>query len=195
MKTKIIILHAIGYTVVAGLGFVAGVAVVDSQSRKAKNDEFQQKSQLWGKAAPAIDATTLKGNPWKLSDHRGQVVVLDFWSSWCPGCPSSMQRLKPIFEEFGRRDDFALVGISLDDEAAAAQKFCAQNGVTWEQLIEPKAGWNNSIAKAFGVSAIPSIRIVDRAGRIRVIDGDVLDLRWVVKEMIQNPDGAASYVR
>jgi peroxiredoxin len=195
MKTRPIIFHAVGYTLVAALGFFAGVTVVASQSRKAKNDEFQQKSQLWGKAAPAIDATTLTGNPWKLSDLRGKVVVLDFWASWCPGCPNSMQRLKPIFEEFGRRDDFALVGISLDNEAAAAQKFCEQNGVTWEQLIEPKAGWNNSVAKAFGVSAVPSIRIVDRAGRIRVIDGDVLDLRWVVKEMIQNPDGPTWYVR
>jgi len=55
-----------------------------------------------GKPAPVFDAPSLNGGTLKLSDFRGHYVLLDFWATACTPCVQEMERLKPVYEEFGK---------------------------------------------------------------------------------------------
>lgn len=186
MKKKTIVILVASHILLAAICFFAGVAVIAYSVQKKNRDRWERCSALWRKPAPAIEGLTLEGRPWRLSDYKGKIVVLDFWATWCPGCPSAIEGLKPLFEEFGKRDDFVMMGVSLDDDADIAQKFCGTRQVHWPQLLEPKAGWKSRIAKDYGVNAVPAIRIIDKQGVLRIIDDSGFDLRWAVKELLEN---------
>ncbi len=117
--------------------------------------------------APTFVATTLGGDPWRLADHRGKVVVLDFWASWCKPCIQQIPELREIDRRFRRRSDFAMVGISLDRQRRDLEECIARHRVEWPQLFEEGRAWNNSVAELYGVRAIPHVVVIDRQGIVR----------------------------
>jgi thiol-disulfide isomerase/thioredoxin len=119
-----------------------------------------------GAQAPASVNMTLDGHPWRLADQRGKVVVLDFWATWCRPCIKSMPMLERIQKEYGGRGDFSMVSISIDDDRSALEEFLKTHEIHSLILYENDAGVENSMARQFEVTGVPSLWIIDKSGHI-----------------------------
>jgi len=100
--------------------------------------------------APTFETFDLLGEPVRLVDYRGKVVVLNFWASWCVPCRKEFPLLKQV-----HGGDVAVLGVVYQDSKRAAAAFMRQQGATWPGLIDPKG----QIAKAYGVGAKPGIPV------------------------------------
>lgn len=118
------------------------------------------------KPAPYAVSHTIDGQPWSLTDHRGKVIVIDFWRMECGPCLVWRPWLKEVYEKFGGRDDFVLVGITPDKDSEAVRSYCRQEGMNWLQLYEPSQIQSSSIGRLLGVRTIPSVWLIHRDGTI-----------------------------
>jgi peroxiredoxin len=96
-----------------------------------------------------------------LSDLKGKVVVLNFWASWCPPCLEETQSLNRLQEDISQRGGVVL-GISVDEDAAAYQKFLDDNHVVFPTYRD---GTKKSAAD-YGTSMVPETYLIDRNGRL-----------------------------
>jgi cytochrome c biogenesis protein CcmG/thiol:disulfide interchange protein DsbE len=96
-----------------------------------------------------------------LADHRGTVVVLNVWASWCEPCKSEMPLLQRTHERIARRDGMVL-GIDTQDASEAALAFLREYEIEFPSLRDR----DREYGRALGVSGYPETFLVDRAGRI-----------------------------
>lgn len=108
--------------------------------------------------------TTFDGRPFDLAAWRGKVVVVDFWATWCPPCMQEVPELVALHRRYHERG-VEVVGISLDDNAAALKAGLARKGITWPQYFDG-GGWDNRISRKFGIASIPTMWVLDREGRV-----------------------------
>jgi len=121
-----------------------------------------------GRKAPDFDLLQLDGQPIRLADYAGKVVLLDFWATWCGPCRMSIPHLIDLQEELGE-ERFQVVGISLDRApAATVQAFAEKMGITY-----PIAMGDAAVQRAYGgIHSIPTAFIVDQDGHIvKMIQG------------------------
>jgi len=113
------------------------------------------------KPAPAFALQDNAGKTVRISDYRGQVVVLDFWATWCTGCKQEI----PWFSEFQKTygaQGFAVVGVSMDEEGWKVLKpFLAEHKVPYEMLLG-----DDPMAKRYEIANLPDTFLIDRQGRI-----------------------------
>lgn len=154
-----------------GLGFWAGFGSHDRIVRWKWQRAGQAKiEKFMGKKAPAAVTRTLDGTEWRLEDQRGKVVVMDFWAMWCGPCVATMPEMKKIYEKYKSREDFVIVGVSLDTEKEKLVKFCEEREIPWPQLFEVEKSWQNSAARAFEIRGIPSVWVIDKEGNVVGMD-------------------------
>ena len=113
-----------------------------------------------GPLAPA-SLTDRSGRPFALESLKGQVVLVDFWASWCGPCRRSLPALDALQKKYADKG-FKAVGINLDDDADAMDGFLAKVPVGFTVLRD--AGGKS--AEAFGVLAMPTAFLLDREGRV-----------------------------
>ncbi len=118
-----------------------------------------------GKVAPEIAGTDVDGQPMKLSDYRGKVVVLVFWGTWCGPCMRQVPREKALVERLKGRP-FALLGINSDRDRDALKASQAEHGITWPSWWDGGKP-SGPIATRWAVFAWPSIIVLDAKGVIR----------------------------
>jgi cytochrome c biogenesis protein CcmG, thiol:disulfide interchange protein DsbE len=124
---------------------------------------------LWsGSAAPIIGQTApdfrlpdLNGNPVQLSDYRGQVVVLNFWATWCPPCIEEMPSLVRFQEEFAA-SGVVVMAVSVDDDEQALRRFVAEHNLNF--VVARDAG--RRVAATYHTFKYPETFILDRQGRL-----------------------------
>lgn len=126
-----------------------------------------------GEVAVSTDAnadfqvTTLDGESLKLSDLRGSIVMIDFWSSWCPPCRSEAPILAEAYERWSELG-VEFVGIAIWDNEDDVADFLTRHGINYPNAIDD----DGSIAVEFGVRGIPEKFFVDPDGEIvRKING------------------------
>lgn len=120
-----------------------------------------------GRPAPPIEGKDLNGQPLRLSDYRGKVVVVVFWAGWCRPCMAMLPEEKALVSRFAGKP-FALIGVNCDASAAEARKLVAGHGVSWPNLHDglPTEG---KIAEPYRVAGhgIPAVYVIDREGILR----------------------------
>jgi len=146
--------------------------------------QTEREKRLTGKHSPEIVTATLDGSAWVLSDHKGKVVLLDFWATWCGPCLGALPETKALYEKFRNHPDFLLVGISLDAERDSPARFCNNEGIEWIQLFEPGKAWNNSIAESFDVKGIPELCLINKDGVVVGINLNVADADRMLEELL-----------
>ena len=131
---------------------------------------------------------TLNGRQQELRDLRGQVVVLNFWASWCPPCVEEMPSLERLHQQLHPRGVLVL-GISVDEDPAAYDNFLRSSNITFPNDRDPE----KRIATLYGTFMYPETYIIDREGRlVRKIIGPLqLDDPQVVQFLTQVVESSA----
>ena len=128
-----------------------------------------------GEAAPDFRLDTLDHGVVRLSDFRGQTVVLNFWASWCGPCREEMPDFAELYREREAAGDLTVLAVNFtpDDTRAAAQSFVEERDLPFPIAFDTSAG---DIASRFGVRGLPATFFIDADGvlRSRVL-GQVFD--------------------
>jgi len=125
---------------------------------------YEMESLNIGQRAPDFEATTIQGDRIALSDLRGQVVLLEFWATWCGPCYPEIPYLKDVWSEH-QDDDFQLIGVALDQDADALQQVVEERDITWPQ-IQQAEGFDGPVAERYNVSGIPRAYLIGPDGTI-----------------------------
>ncbi len=115
-------------------------------------------------AAPEVELTRRDGSTWRLSDHRGKVVLMNFWSITCPPCVEEMPSLELLAAMVAGRDDVEVVAVSTDEGWDAVSRILpAEPRLT--HLFDPD---KSTVEGAFGTRLYPETWIIDEEGVIRL---------------------------
>ena len=115
-------------------------------------------------SAPDFALPSRDGGEVRLSELKGQVVMINFWATWCGPCRQEMPLLQQIhakYEPLG----FTMLGINVEPDSAAAQVWLKGMPVSFPILFDRKS----EVSASFGVEAMPSSVLIDREGRVRHI--------------------------
>ena len=117
-----------------------------------------------GDPVPAFKVKALTGETISLKDLRGEVVLLDFWATWCGPCRPEIPRIREAYLKYHDRG-FEVIGISLDKDRKKLEKFIKDNEVSWPQVFDGN-GWKSELAKLYGVHSIPRAILLNRETRV-----------------------------
>ncbi len=114
-----------------------------------------------GEKAPGFTLPRMPDGAISLAHFRGQVVVLNFWASWCPPCVDEAPSLEAFAQKVERRG-VVVLGVSVDQDPAALEKFIAQYHLTYPIARDPS--W--ALPHRYGTYKIPETYIIDRSGHL-----------------------------
>jgi beta-lactamase regulating signal transducer with metallopeptidase domain/peroxiredoxin len=117
-----------------------------------------------GEFAPDFVAEQLSGGSLRMSKLRGTLVLLDFWATWCAPCLPEMQNRKKLHQEFGNNPRFAILSLSCDNTAGAANDYVKANGFSWTHAFA--GGTQNHIPTAYTVRSLPATFLIAPDGRV-----------------------------
>jgi len=116
-----------------------------------------------GPRAPDFALTRMNGETFRLSEHRGEVVVLNVWATWCPPCRDEIPGFVELQREF-RGEGVTFVGLSVDEDGlAAVRRFAQTQTLNYPQVASPEVAYR----KYGRTTAVPRTFVIDRRGRIR----------------------------
>jgi len=117
-------------------------------------------------ATPAPDFTlrTMGGPNLRLAEQRGQVVVLNFWATWCGPCRQEMPHLNRLYEKY-KASGFVLLGVNVDDDVRNATEVAGKLNIKFPVLLDT----DKKVSKLYDMSTMPATIVIDREGRVRYI--------------------------
>jgi peroxiredoxin len=135
-----------------------------------------------GTAAIDFNCQDLKGQTWSLDKVRGKVVLLRFWADWCPYCRYEM----PIIDKYYRKlnkEGFLVLAVNVKQRPEVALAFTAQLDITFPIPLDP----DGTLARKYGVYAIPTNFLIDREGIIReILIGEVFREEKPLQDLLKN---------
>ena len=143
-------------------GVVAAVAVIVALLASGLGrDPSVIASPLVGRTAPDFTLPQLDGPPVTLSKLRGQIVIINFWASWCAECQVEQAVLDQTWQRF-QDAGVIMVGVDFEDETGAARSYVSTADVTYP-IVEDA---DSSTALAYGLRGVPETFVVNQSGRI-----------------------------
>lgn len=147
--------------VLFGSSVVLGSTVASAADRDLKNP-------LIGREAPDFTMRALAGGNLRLSEHRGDVVLVGFWTSWCGTCRAYLERLNRLHATYGSAG-LVVVGVSLDDDDRRAASLAGAVDAKFPNLFDAR----KQLGPAWRVGDVPMTVLVDRAGVVRHVYGEL----------------------
>ena len=135
--------------------------------------------------APSFTLTNLSGQPSGLSAYKGQVVMVNFWATWCGPCQQEIPLLDAMYKKY-KPAGFTLIGVNVDKEAPPVKQLLERKPVSYPVLLDPA----NQVSKAYHVDEMPSSVIIDRKGQIRFVHrgyrpGDENEYQDLIRKLIR----------
>ena len=121
-------------------------------------------SGLEGRAAPDFALKSSSGANLRLSEYRGDVVMINFWATWCGPCRQEMPLLDELYTRY-QRVGFNLLGVNIDDDSRRAMQMIEELGVNFPVLFDAQ----KEVSKLYEVEAMPVTVLVDREGNVRYV--------------------------
>jgi peroxiredoxin len=119
-------------------------------------------SDMIGQSAPDFALKSSGGENLRLSEYRGDVVMINFWATWCGPCRQEMPLLDGLYSKY-QRVGFTLLGVNIDDDSRRAMKMIDELGVTFPVLFDE----SKNVSKLYEVEAMPVTVLVDKEGVVR----------------------------
>ena len=115
---------------------------------------------------PASDFSlaTPAGQPLTLSQYKGNVVLVNFWATWCGPCQQEMPLLDQMYRKY-KPAGFTLIGVNVDKDAPPVKELLARKPVSFPVALDPE----NAVSKAYHVADMPSSVLIDRKGVVRYV--------------------------
>lgn len=139
-----------------------------------------------GETAPAFSARSLDGEGTvSLAAHRGKVVYLDFWASWCAPCQAALPALEQLRKEFPA-DQFQVIAVNVDTDPEKALRLLAKHKIGYPSAADPEG----VLPQTFGLKTMPTSYLIDRAGVVRLVhpgfrSSDVEKIRAQIKTLVE----------
>ena len=134
-----------------------------------------------GGTLPDWNGTRLDGTEEPLAAYRGQVVLLDFWATWCSPCVDALPELRELVAELPA-DRFALLAISVDEEPETVTRFMEDEPMPWTNW---HAGPRHDIVRTLDVRAFPTYVLVDEQGRILARHSGLTFLKSLLRATVE----------
>ena len=143
---------------------------------------------LSGEPAPELALEDLYGNEVRLTDHRGQVILVDFWATWCGPCIQELPHIQKVHEKY-QDQGLGVLAISTDRQKSKVPPFVEKNGYTFPVLLA-----DGKVETAYQVRGIPVVYLIDRTGVIRYhkegfSPGSEKDFERWVEELLKEEAG------
>jgi thiol-disulfide isomerase/thioredoxin len=119
--------------------------------------------------APAFTLQSLDGRTVTLTQFKGEVVMINFWASWCGPCRQEMPLLDSIYKQY-KDMGFTLLGVNVEPDSHNANAWLKQTPVSYPILYDPKS----QVSQLYQVQAMPTTVIVDRQGIVRFVHNGYL---------------------
>ena len=119
---------------------------------------------LDGQLAPDFALRSSLGQNLRLSEYRGQVVMINFWATWCGPCRQEMPALDAIYDRYNDVG-FTLLGVNIDENPQQAMRMAERLKVTFPVLFDER----KEVSKMYDVRAMPVTVLIDRDGRVRSV--------------------------
>jgi peroxiredoxin len=119
-------------------------------------------SPVAGRPAPDFTLQSVNGETFSLGELRGQVVLLNFWATWCPPCREEMPTLQAVYDAH-RADGLMVLAVDQNEPASLVQDFGRELGLTFPLLLDP----GYVVSDEYRISLLPSTFFIDRQGVIR----------------------------
>lgn len=117
-----------------------------------------------GGPAPPFNLASRDGKEVSLTQYHGQVVMINFWASWCGPCRQEMPLLESIYKKYNKLG-FTLLGVNVEPDSKAAEEWLKATPVSFPILFDK----DSKVSKLYDVAGMPSTVIIDRAGKVRVL--------------------------
>lgn len=112
--------------------------------------------------APDFTLPSLDGPNLRLNEQRGQVVMINFWATWCGPCREEMPHLARLYDKY-QKSGFTVFAVNIDEEPQKAAKLAKQLGMRFPVLLDTE----KKVSRLYDLSAMPSTVLIDRDGRVR----------------------------
>ncbi|HRX93057.1 MAG TPA: TlpA disulfide reductase family protein [Chitinophagaceae bacterium] len=152
--------------------FIVWMSVTGSDARAQGNSSLAD-----------IRLPTPEGDTLSLSEVSGKVILVDFWASWCGPCRNANRKLRKVYDTFKGRG-FEIFSVSLDDNEKSWLKAIKKDKMEWLQ-VHDATGSGSKIATQWGVYALPTSFLLNKSGRIILMDPDERMLEQVLKEVLK----------
>jgi peroxiredoxin len=114
--------------------------------------------------APDFTLRSTDGQNLRLHEQRGQVVLVNFWATWCGPCKQEMPHLDRLYDKY-RASGFVLLGVNIDQDAGQAKAYAQRLGLKFPVLLDA----DKKVSKLYDVGSMPSTVLIDRDGRVRQV--------------------------
>lgn len=160
---------------------VTELKLVEPRAADSFGSELSGRIQI-GMEAPTFNVADFQGTPVDLSKYKGNIVILDFWATWCDPCIQEFPKVKKMYSKF-KNKGVQFIGISLDDDIEDLRGFVKQEEVEWPQLYDGKR-WKGAIPSLYHIQMIPTMVVLDRENRVRYIGSDTETVTQIVTTLL-----------
>jgi peroxiredoxin len=147
-----------------GTRFAENVDAIIANAEQMEAVKKIQRSLVIGSKFPDFQENDITGKPMSLANHKGKVVLVDFWATWCGPCVMELPNVLATYQKHHAKG-FEIVGISLDQFEQKLTDFTKAQNMPWQQFFDGKA-WQNKLAQKYGVNSIPATYLLDGEGKI-----------------------------
>jgi len=174
-----------------GLGYLwFACSILAACSHPDKSEEKAAKVGVEvGEIAPDFRVKNLRGGAMTLSEHRGRVVLINFWATWCEPCRTEMPSMEALYRS-QRQHDFEILAISIDTSGAPpVRQYVEQFGFSFPALLDD----NFQVNDLYQVRVAPTSILIDRQGRVvaripGAKDWNSPDMRARIERLIQQTE-------
>lgn len=117
-----------------------------------------------GSPAPTFTLDAKSGQKVSLDQYKGQVVMINFWASWCGPCRQEMPLLENIYKKYGKLG-FTMLGVNVEPDSKLADEWLKATPVSFPVLYDR----DSKVSKLYDVAGMPSTVIIDRKGQVRML--------------------------
>ncbi len=160
---------------------VAELRMIEPRAADSFGNELSGMLRI-GVEAPTFNVTDVDGKSIDLAKHKGNVIIINFWATWCDPCIQEFPNAKKLYTKF-KDKGVQFIGVSLDDDIEDLRGFVKQFEVGWPQIFDGKR-WRGAIPSLYHIQAIPTMVLLDRESKVRYVGSDTEAVTRIVTTLL-----------